>query len=167
MKKSIPLIAVFLSFLNILQAQKLDIIPKPVKIEQQEKVFVIPSSVKIIVDKRMQKSADYIGAGLLKNAGINSIVTTGNTHKKNAISFLIDEKMNIPNDGYELKVTKKGVLIKGKSSNGVLNGFQTLLQICSAKEVKKGTIPFVKIEDYPRFEWRGMMLDVSRQFFVN
>lgn len=165
MKKSIPLIAVFLSFLNILQAQKLDIIPKPVKIEQQEKVFVIPSSVKIIVDKRMQKSADYIGAGLLKNTGINSIVTTGNTHKKNAISFLVDEKMNIPNDGYELSVTKKGVLVKGKSPNGVLNGFQTLLQICSAKEVKKGTIPFVKIEDYPRFEWRGMMLDVSRQFF--
>jgi hexosaminidase len=31
--------------------------------------------------------------------------------------------------------------------------------------VQKGTIPVVKIEDYPRFEWRGMMLDVSRQFF--
>ncbi|HRM13949.1 MAG TPA: family 20 glycosylhydrolase, partial [Flavobacterium sp.] len=39
------------------------------------------------------------------------------------------------------------------------------MQICSAKEVKKGTIPYVQIEDYPRFEWRGMMLDVSRQFF--
>ena len=64
-----------------------------------------------------------------------------------------------------MSVTKKGVLIKGKSTNGVINGLQTLLQICSAKEVKKGTIPFVKIEDYPRFEWRGMMLDVSRQFF--
>lgn len=73
--------------------------------------------------------------------------------------------MSLPNDGYELSVTKKGVRVKGKSPNGVLNGFQTLLRICSAKEMRKGIIPFVKIEDYPRFEWRGMMLDVSRQFF--
>ncbi|WP_413997955.1 beta-N-acetylhexosaminidase [Flavobacterium sp. W1B] len=165
MKISILLIAVLLSSLNVVQAQKLDLIPKPVQIEQQGKVFVIPSSVKIIIDKKIQNSADYIASGFLKNSGINSKVSVGNKQEKNAISFLVDEKMSLPNDGYELSVTKKGVLVKGKSRNGVLNGFQTLLQICSAKEVKKGTIPFVKIEDYPRFEWRGMMLDVSRQFF--
>lgn len=159
------LIGVLLSSLNILQAQKLDIIPMPVKVKQQKGVFVIPASVQVIVDKKAQKSADYIAVGLLKNAGINGIVSIGNTHKKNAISFLVDEKMNLPNDGYKLSVTKKRIVIKGKSSTGVLNGFQTLLQIYSAKEVKKGTIPLVKIEDYPRFEWRGMMLDVSRQFF--
>jgi hexosaminidase len=165
MKKSMLLIAVFLSSLNILQAQKLDIIPQPVKIEQKEGTFVIPSSVQIVVDKKIQNSADYIGSDFFRNTGIKPIVTIGKGHKKEGISFLVDEKINLPNDGYELSVTKKGVVIKGKSSNGVLNGLQTLLQICTAKEVKKGTIPFVKIEDYPRFEWRGMMLDVSRQFF--
>lgn len=165
MKRIMLLLAVFLSSLTALQAQKLDIIPKPVKIEQKEEVFVIPSSVQIIVDKKIQKSADYIGNNFLKNTGIVPIVSIGNKHKKYAILFLVDEKMNLPLDGYELSVTKKGVRVKGKSSNGVLNGFQTLLQICSAKEVQKGTIPVVKIQDYPRFEWRGMMLDVSRQFF--
>jgi hexosaminidase len=165
MRKSIFLLAIFLSSLNIVQAQKLDIIPKPVKVEQKEGAFVIPSSVQIIVDKKVQKSTDYIKASLLKNAGINGIIEIGNSHKKNTISFLVDEKLNIPNDGYKLTITKKGIIVKGKSPNGTLNGLQTLLQICSAKEVKKGTIPFVKIEDYPRFEWRGMMLDCSRQFF--
>lgn len=159
------LIAVFLSSLNIVQAQKLDIIPQPVKIEQKEGIFVIPSSVQIVVDKKIQNSADYIRSDFFRNTGIKPIVTIGKRHKKEAISFLVDEKINLPNDGYELSVTKKGVVIKGKSPNGALNGLQTLLQICTAKEVKKGTIPFVKIEDYPRFEWRGMMLDVSRQFF--
>lgn len=159
------LIAVFLSSLNVLQAQKLDIIPQPVKIEQKEGTFIIPSSVQIVVDKKIQKSADYIEGNFFKNTGIKPIVSIGKGNKRDGISFLVDEKINLPNDGYELNVTKKGVLIKGKSTNGVLNGLQTLLQICSAKEVKKGTIPFVKIEDYPRFEWRGMMLDVSRQFF--
>jgi hexosaminidase len=165
MKKSMLLIAVFLSSLNVLQAQKLDIIPQPVKIEQKEGTFIIPSSVQIVVDKKLQKSADYIGSDFFANTGIKPIVSIGKGNKKDGISFLVDEKLNLPNDGYELSVTKKGVHIKGKSSNGVLNGLQTLLQICSAKEVKKGTIPFVKIEDYPRFEWRGMMLDCSRQFF--
>ena len=165
MKKSILLIAIFLSSLSTIQAQKLDIIPKPAKVGQKEGIFIIPSLVQIIVDKKIQKSSDYIKASLLKNAGINSTVTVGDTHKKNTISFLVDEKMSLPIEGYKLSVNKKGVLVKGKSVSGVLNGFQTLVQICSAKDVKKGTIPFVKIEDYPRFEWRGMMLDVSRQFF--
>ncbi|SHL03653.1 beta-N-acetylhexosaminidase [Flavobacterium chilense] len=165
MRKSILLIAIFLSSLNVIQAQKLDIIPKPVKVEQKEGAFIIPLSVQIIVDKKAEKSADYIKASFLKYTGIDPVVSIGNKHKKNTIAFLVDEKMNLPNDGYELNITKKGILVKGKSSNGVLNGLQTLLQICSAKDVKKGTIPFVKIEDYPRFEWRGMMLDCSRQFF--
>jgi len=165
MKKSILLIAVFLGSLSVLQAQKLDLIPKPVKIKQKDNVFEIPRSVPMIVDEKLQKSTDFMANAFLKNTAIFPIVSIGKEHKKNAISFLVDEKMNLPNDGYKLIVTKKGVLVKGKSPNGVLNGFQTLLQMCSAKEVAKGTIPFVRIEDYPRFEWRGMMLDCSRQFF--
>ncbi len=165
MRKSILLIAIFLSCFNISQAQKLDIIPKPVKVEQKEGVFVIPPSVQVVLDKKVQLSSDYIKANLLKNTGINPIVSIGKSHKKNTISLLVDEKMSLPNDGYKLIINKKGIVVKGKSANGVLNGFQTLIQICTAKEVKKGTVPFVKIEDYPRFEWRGMMLDCSRQFF--
>lgn len=165
MKKYILLTAIFLTSLNVIQAQKLDLIPKPVKVEQQPRLYIIPASVHIILDEKVQKSASFISDKFLKNTGISPIISIGNKHKNSSIQFLVDEKMSIPNDGYTLSVTKKGVLVKGKSTNGVLNGFQTLLQIFSAKEVTKGTIPFVEIEDYPRFEWRGMMLDVSRQFF--
>jgi len=165
MRKSILLIAIFLSSLSSIQAQQLDIIPKPVKVEQKEGTFLMPPSVQIIVDKKVAKSTDYIKTSFAKYTGINPVVAIGNKHKKNTIAFLVDEKINVPNDGYKLTINKKGILIKGKSASGVLNGFQTLLQICSAKDVKKGTVPFVTIEDYPRFDWRGMMLDCSRQFF--
>ena len=165
MKIYLLLLAVFLSSLNTLSAQKLDIIPKPVKIEQRLGVFLIPSEVHITVDKKIKNSINYISKEILKNTGIIPKISIGKKQHKNGILFLVDEKLDIPNDGYKLSVENLGVIIKGKSANGVLNGFQTLLQICSAKEVQKGTIPFVKIEDYPRFEWRGMMLDVSRQFF--
>ena len=145
MKKSILLIAIFLSSLNTIQAQQLDIIPRPVKIEQKDKAFIIPSSPKIIIDKKIEKSTLYIASDFLKITGITASVVNGNKQEKNTIALLVDEKMRLPNDGYQLTVNKKGVLVKGKTPNGVLNGFQTLLQICSAKDVKKGTIPFVKI----------------------
>ena len=165
MKIYLLLIAVFFSSLSTLKAQKLDIIPKPVKMEQQLGVFLIPSEVQIIVDKKIKNSASFISSTFRENTGINPKIAIGKKHHKNAIQFLVDNKLSIPNDGYTLSIDKTGVIVKGKSPNGLLNGFQTLLQICSAKEVKKGTIPYVQIEDYPRFEWRGMMLDVSRQFF--
>jgi hexosaminidase len=54
MKKIIVIITVLFSTLNVLNAQKLDLIPNPVKIKQKEKVFVIPASVQIAVDKQHQ-----------------------------------------------------------------------------------------------------------------
>ncbi|MBA4318546.1 MAG: hypothetical protein C0412_09105 [Flavobacterium sp.] len=54
MKKIIVIIAVLFSTLNVLNAQKLDLIPNPVKIKQKEKVSVIPASVQIAVDKQHQ-----------------------------------------------------------------------------------------------------------------
>ncbi|TDE05407.1 beta-N-acetylhexosaminidase [Flavobacterium hiemivividum] len=165
MKKKLLLIVIFLSSMSVLKAQKLDLIPRPVKVEQTSGAFVIPSLVHISIDKKAQKSAGYIADSFFKNTGINPKISIGKRNQKNTIRLVVDQKMNVPNDGYTLSVAKTGVVVKGKSHNGVLNGFQTLLQMSSAKDVKKGTIPFVKIEDYPRFEWRGMMLDVSRQFF--
>lgn len=165
MRKRIFLIAIFLSSLSVLQAQKLDLIPKPVSVQQNDGQFVFSSPLKIIVDKQLKNSVDYISKSILNNTGINPIISTGKKHGKNTISFLLDKKLNLPNEGYQLEINQKGVFIKGKTTNGVLNGLQTLIQICSSKEVKKGTVPYVVIEDYPRFEWRGMMLDCSRQFF--
>ncbi len=103
MKKTILVIALLLSTLNVLKAQKLDIIPRPVSIEQKEKVFVIPVSVQLIIDKKVQKSANYIESNFLKNTGITPTVSIGHTHRNKAIQLLVDENMNLPNDGYKLR----------------------------------------------------------------
>lgn len=98
MKKIIVIIAIIFSTLNVLNAQKLDIIPTPVKIKQKEKVFVIPASIQIVVDKKLEKSVEYIGSNFYKNTGIVPKISIGNKRKKNAILFLVDEKMSLPND---------------------------------------------------------------------
>lgn len=127
MRRNLLLLAVLLGSLNILLAQKLDIIPKAVNIEQNEGVFTIPSSTNLILDEKVKSSAPYIRSEFIKTSGITPKISIGNKQQKNSIVFLVASEIDLPNDGYQLSVTKKGVLIKGKSPNCVLNGFQTLL----------------------------------------
>ncbi|HEY9550907.1 MAG TPA: family 20 glycosylhydrolase, partial [Prevotella sp.] len=74
---------------------------------------------------------------------------------------------------YELTTNKKGICITGASYKGVINGIATLRQLLPADiEVKKNIngvawiVPYISIKDQPRFEWRGLELDVSRHFFT-
>jgi len=78
----------------------------------------------------------------------------------------------IGKEGYTLVSSAKGVVITANEPAGLFYGMQTLLQLFP-KEIESKTpinmnwtIPAVKITDYPRFGWRGMMLDVSRNFFT-
>ena len=74
-------------------------------------------------------------------------------------------------EGYRLTVKSGSVQIKANGPAGLFYGVQTLLQLLPA-EIESPTvqrvrwsIPAGSITDYPRFAWRGMMLDVSRNFF--
>jgi hexosaminidase len=81
-------------------------------------------------------------------------------------------KSSLGAEGYELAVTPDSVVIRAPEQAGGFYGVQTLLQLLppevfAAKPVKgvEWTMPCVQIEDQPRFQWRGMLLDVSRHFF--
>ena len=74
-------------------------------------------------------------------------------------------------EGYRLISNTRGVRIEAPSAAGLFYGAQTLLQLLPA-EIESAaahpgpwTIPAVEIVDYPRFRWRGLLLDVSRHFF--
>ena len=64
-------------------------------------------------------------------------------------------------EGYSLSVSKKNVLIKSTSAAGLFYGLQTLGQLAHFND---NTIAAVKILDSPRFTYRGVMIDVSRNF---
>lgn len=70
-------------------------------------------------------------------------------------------------EGYTLEVKEGGIDISANDPAGVYNAYQTLKQLIPI-QITSGsalTIPGCKISDYPRFGWRGLMLDVSRHFF--
>jgi hexosaminidase len=66
-------------------------------------------------------------------------------------------------ESYHLTVSQSGIELSAPNPLGIMHGLQTLLQL-----VKPGPdgwfVPDVRIDDSPRFAWRGLMIDVSRHF---
>jgi len=74
-------------------------------------------------------------------------------------------------EGYHLRIDAEGILIEARDRAGFFYGVVTLMQLMDPaiwgrrSGRKEWKLPACDIEDYPRFRWRGMMLDCSRNFF--
>jgi len=93
-----------------------------------------------------------------------------NGYRENNIVVALNENINIPSEGYHLKIYNKSIVLEASTPGGLFYGFQTFRQLCDIK-LESGllpeniTIPECTIEDHPKFKYRGMHLDVSRHFF--
>ena len=78
----------------------------------------------------------------------------------------LDSASDLPPSGYRLEITPKEVRIIGKDSAGAFYGTRTLLQLLPAGKLagESAQINSVSIADQPRFNWRGIMLDVGRNY---
>jgi len=86
--------------------------------------------------------------------------------KSNSIpcNLRLDENASIAKEGYSLSIELTGINIMAKNPVGIFHAIQTLSQIIATSE-EDNSIPCLTIEDEPRFEYRGMHLDVSRHMF--
>ncbi len=76
-------------------------------------------------------------------------------------------KLNIQSDNekmigsYQLSITSSGIAITGVDSSGVFNGLQSL---ASLYQLDKNSVPFMLVDDQPLYQFRGMLVDVARNF---
>lgn len=72
---------------------------------------------------------------------------------------------SLPQEGYHLSITPKKITVIGRDA-GLFYGVQSLIQLLAdTKTTGVATLNCMEIEDYPRFNYRGMHLDVARHFF--
>jgi hexosaminidase len=151
-----------------INAQSLHIIPEPFQVTKGVGVYQLPYAITINAPSDAVEIASQMSAQIK--------LVTGNKvewSKRNAsITLRIVKDATLGAEGYQLNVNGNGIAIQSNSNAGLFYGWQTLQQIMPsaiyAKTKQANTnwqIPYVSIIDKPRFEWRGMMLDVSRHFF--
>ena len=109
-----------------------------------------------------QQRADYQVIPLPHHIELNS---SGKTYllksEKQIHTSIVPDSRNP--EGYSLVVDAKGVHITGNSEAGVFYGLQTLRQ--AMPQGTPARLPYVTIQDAPRFGYRGVMIDVSRHFY--
>jgi len=149
----------------------LDLLPKPVQVQLEQGQFNLTSSTVIASTHAYRDLAGYLSQKLHYSTGFPCRLSS-NIHVSNGIVLMVNALLPLPEEGYTLTVNSQGAMIVGKDRGGLFNGIQTLLQLMPpqvyADTLVSGVtwqMPAVQISDYPRFRYRGMMLDVSRQFF--
>ena len=103
-------------------------------------------------------------SGYIENLTGNRLAVTNDADATDAI-VLSKGLDNANPEAYSLTVTPERITIQGSSAAGAFYGAQTLRKAIPTKEKSDVLFPAVTITDYPRFSYRGAMLDVSRHFF--
>ncbi|WP_259069983.1 beta-N-acetylhexosaminidase [Mucilaginibacter sp. X4EP1] len=168
----------FVSVLSFAQVTKTApaVIPEPVSLITKQGDFILPKHILIAapVQADVRLVATYL-KNKLTTATDNQVLVKSAFSTPATIKFALNAKADtvLGKEGYHLWVTKKGIVIRANEAAGLFYGAQTLIQLLP-KEIEsnsvepgvKWLVPCVDIKDYPRFAWRGLMLDVSRHFFT-
>ncbi|MDP5121719.1 MAG: beta-N-acetylhexosaminidase, partial [Spirosomaceae bacterium] len=173
MKRTLLLLCLF-PILSFAQS----IIPAPVSYESTQDMFMLDNSVSIDVRtenaevKRMAEQFAEISARSGTTLKFKSVAMPSQQNKAIIFSLNTISNTKLGDEGYTLSVKNESVEITANKPAGIFNGIQTLRQLLPADYERKdmamgiGMLMGCEITDYPRFGWRGLMLDVSRHFFT-
>lgn len=148
----------------------LDVIPQPQEIvlARDTTPFIIDRSTTIVypaTNEKMHRTADFLATFIKEMTG-TEVRVSDKEKSSNVIILAVDSTMGHP-EGYKLQITPEKVLLTGGSEAGVFYGIQTIhkaLPILKDGKVA-AALPAGTVTDFPRFRYRGFMIDVGRHFF--
>ena len=148
--------------------QEIAILPTPVSLTEQSGSFVLKDGMKIgVSDQSLFPAVGYLQE-ILRNVISSSVEVTTD---KNQVDMYFQLKDTGGKPGsYKLQSTPEYIRVEANDYSGIISAITTIRQLLPAAIEVQGekqtySIPVVQIEDVPRFEWRGFMLDASRHFW--
>ncbi|MEP7142933.1 MAG: beta-N-acetylhexosaminidase [Ferruginibacter sp.] len=168
----IVLLFALISYLRVTAQNGIAIIPMPAKMVMPEipGTFNITKNTTIVLaGSGLEKSAAFLNDYLQHLFGFTLKTSEKETGKNSIVlnySLVInyDEKNDHLPGAYTLESGENGIRITGDNETGAFYGIQTLIQLLPAEKKITLAIPWISINDKPRFSYRGMHLDVGRNF---
>ncbi|HEY3924029.1 MAG TPA: family 20 glycosylhydrolase [Acidothermaceae bacterium] len=147
--------------------------PLPVSVQPEpSSSFVIAAHAAIAVSGAPVQQVGVDLANLLRPAtGFALPVVTRPGSNGDITLGLAANDASLGAEGYTLNVSPTGVTIEANQAAGLFDGIQTLRQLLAPQveatsvQAIPWVVPGVRISDYPRYAYRGAMLDVARHFF--
>jgi len=163
-------------FSNLHAQQALSIVPEPVTLKTGGGFFELDSKTQLLVDgnnPELKRLAGIFASWIAPATGFQLKVVSHPARSAKTIRLLLVQSLQDvkSEEGYTLVVTANAITLSASKPSGLFYGLQTLRQLLpssaeqATKQNTRWTIPAVSITDYPRFPWRGLLLDVSRHFF--
>ena len=156
------------------QLPPIAVVPQPASLTQQPGVFTLKRDTAIVTDVDSQGAGQLLAQALSNATKFGLRARSGTSAPdRNTIVITTDRALTqLGEEGYQLDVTPDRIMIRSFGPAGAFYGTQTLRQllppqIFSQEQVSASvnwTIPCLKIEDMPRFFWRGLMIDSARRF---
>jgi hexosaminidase len=143
-----------------------DVIPLPASVRPDEAAtFTVTADTAVHADPAASGVAELL-AGLLREASGHPIPLSAN----GSIKLLLDGGTGADDgkspEGYALVIEADGVTLRAPSAQGLFNGVQTIRPLIPLGTGGDVPLPGGRIEDEPRFAYRGTMLDLARHFFT-
>lgn len=148
--------------------QEIAILPTPVSLTEQSGAFVFKDEMKIgVSDQSLFPAVGYLQE-ILRNVVSSSVEVTADKNQVD-VYFQLGNTDGKPGS-YKLQSTPEFIQVEANDYSGIISAITTIRQLLPAEIEIQGvkqtySIPAVQIEDAPRFEWRGFMLDASRHFW--
>lgn len=128
-------------------------------------VYVFDSSRKLVYDNQdSRRSLELFAQDLEELVGIRPSVAAGTSEDaKDNVYFTLglqDERK----EAYSINVSSDGILVRAVAPEGIYRATRTLLKSVGTEKTSSVEFPSAEVSDWPRFGYRGLMLDVSRHF---
>ena len=128
-------------------------------------VYVFDSSRKLVYDNQdSRRSLELFAQDLEELVGIRPSVAAGTSEDaKDNVYFTLglqDERK----EAYSINVSSDGILVQAVAPEGIYRATRTLLKSVGTEKTSSVEFPSAEVSDWPRFGYRGLMLDVSRHF---